>query len=295
MLVLGRVKPALGIAVALGVALPAPASGVMTIGSNLAGDPGISFGCPPNTCTFAHQALPSASTAPGGVLAPSDGVVVRWRIKVGDLTGPAALRVTRPGNSDARAGVATGPTVTPASNSISAFDVRLPIEAGDALGVDCCSVSRLHAGVATPGASVLTWNPPLQDNDAARLGDPFNNLELLINADIEPDADTDGYGDETQDQCPTDASKHGDCTPPETTITKDAPNKTDKSSVKFKFSSSEPDSTFECGLASRKLKPCPSPKTIKNLDQGKHKFRVRAIDAAGNVDPSSAKDKFRVG
>ena len=88
MLVLGRVKPALGIAVALGVALPAPASGVMTIGSNLAGDPGISFGCPPNTCTFAHQALPPASTAPGGVLAPSDGVVVRWRIKVGDLDRP---------------------------------------------------------------------------------------------------------------------------------------------------------------------------------------------------------------
>ena len=85
-----------------------------------------------------------------------------------------------------------------------------------------------------------------------------------------------------------------DTNPPETTITRGAANKTDKTKVKFKFSSSEPDSTFECGLASRKFKPCTSPKTIKNLDQGKHKFKVRAIDAAGNVDPSAAKDKFKV-
>ena len=32
----------------------------------------------------------------------------------------------------------------------------------------------------------------------------------------------------------------------------------------------------------------------KHLSPGKHKFQVRAIDAAGNVDPSAAKDKFKV-
>ena len=85
-----------------------------------------------------------------------------------------------------------------------------------------------------------------------------------------------------------------DTAAPQTKITKGAANKTDKTKIKFKFTSSEPDSTFECGLASRKFKPCTSPKTIKNLDQGKHKFRVRAIDAAGNVDSSAAKDKFKV-
>ena len=85
-----------------------------------------------------------------------------------------------------------------------------------------------------------------------------------------------------------------DTNPPQTKITKGAANKTDKTKVKFKFTSSEPGSTFECGLASRKFKPCASPKTIKNLNQGKHKFKVRAIDAAGNVDPTPAKDKFKV-
>jgi hypothetical protein len=40
--------------------------------------------------------------------------------------------------------------------------------------------------------------------------------ELLVQATIEPDADGDGYGDETQDQCPTQASTQGPCdnTPP---------------------------------------------------------------------------------
>jgi hypothetical protein len=124
-----------------------------------------------------------------------------------------------------------------------------------------------------------------------------------LNADIEPDADADGFGDETQDLCPTDASTQGACpvapvapdtTPPETTITKGAPNKTDKTKVKFKFSSDDPGATFECKLDKKAFKPCTSPKKAKNLADGKHKFKVRAIDAAGNVDPSAAKDKFKV-
>ena len=85
-----------------------------------------------------------------------------------------------------------------------------------------------------------------------------------------------------------------DTTPPETEITKGAPNKTDKSKVRFKFTSSEPDSTFECKLDKKKFKSCDSPKKVKRLDEGKHKFKVVATDAAGNTDPSAAKDKFKV-
>ena len=120
------------------------------------------------------------------------------------------------------------------------------------------------------------------------------STQLSVAATLEPDADADGFGDETQDLCPTDATRQGDCTPPETTITKGAPSKTDKSKVKFKFTSSESASTFECKLDKKKFKPCTSPRTVKNLDEGKHRFKVRAIDAAGNVDPSPAKDKFKV-
>ena len=45
-----------------------------------------------------------------------------------------------------------------------------------------------------------------------------------------------------------------DTTPPNTKITKGAPRKTDKTKVKFKFKSSEPDSTFECKLDRKRWK-----------------------------------------
>jgi hypothetical protein len=50
----------------------------------------------------------------------------------------------------------------------------------------------------------------------------------------------------------------------------------------------------ECKLDKKKFKPCTSPRKVKRLDEGKHKFKVRAIAAAGNVDLTPAKDKFKV-
>jgi hypothetical protein len=86
-----------------------------------------------------------------------------------------------------------------------------------------------------------------------------------------------------------------DTTPPETTITKDPPNKLKKSKAKYKFTSNEPNSTFRCKFDKRKFKPCDSGKAkYKRLDDGKHKFKVYAVDPAGNRDPSADKDKFKV-
>ncbi len=64
--------------------------------------------------------------------------------------------------------------------------------------------------------------------------------------------------------------------------------------MKFKFRSDEPGSTFECKLDKRGFRPCASPKTYRRLDEERHKFLVRAIDPAGNVDPSAARDKWKV-
>ena len=86
-----------------------------------------------------------------------------------------------------------------------------------------------------------------------------------------------------------------DTTPPETTITKDPPNKLEKSKAKYKFTSNEPNSTFVCKFDKTKPKPCDAGKLkLKRLDDGKHKFKVYAVDAAGNQDKSPAKDKFKV-
>jgi CSLREA domain-containing protein len=85
-----------------------------------------------------------------------------------------------------------------------------------------------------------------------------------------------------------------DKTPPDTRITKAPPKKTRKTTVKFKFSATEAGSSFQCKMDSKPFKPCRSPKTYKKLKPGKHVFKVRATDQAGNVDPTPAKRKFTV-
>jgi CSLREA domain-containing protein len=84
-----------------------------------------------------------------------------------------------------------------------------------------------------------------------------------------------------------------DKTPPDTKILK-GPKKTHKRTVKFKFASTEAGSTFQCKLDKKPFKTCASPKKYKKLKPGKHVFKVRAIDKAGNVDPTPAKRKFTV-
>jgi CSLREA domain-containing protein len=85
-----------------------------------------------------------------------------------------------------------------------------------------------------------------------------------------------------------------DKTPPDTKIVKGPPKKTHKRTAKFKFTSTEAGSTFQCKLDRKPFKACASPKKYKKLKPGKHVFKVRAIDKAGNVDPTPAKRSFKV-
>jgi hypothetical protein len=80
--------------------------------------------------------------------------------------------------------------------------------------------------------------------------------------------------------------------PPETTITK-GPKKTHKARPKFKFSSSDPGATFQCKLDKGQFEACASPFRTPKLRPGKHKLKVRAVDA-GVIDATPAVRKFRV-
>jgi hypothetical protein len=86
----------------------------------------------------------------------------------------------------------------------------------------------------------------------------------------------------------------GDTDPPQTTITKHPPNRTEKERAKFKFRSDEAGSTFRCKRDRKPWKPCTSPRKYRNLDEGKHKFKVAAIDPAGNMDRTPDKDTWKV-
>ncbi|HEX7255365.1 MAG TPA: right-handed parallel beta-helix repeat-containing protein [Gaiellaceae bacterium] len=80
---------------------------------------------------------------------------------------------------------------------------------------------------------------------------------------------------------------------PDTTITGQPDATTPSTDASFGFTGSD-DTTgaaslsFECSLDGAAFAACSSPKSYSGLSAGSHTFRVRAIDAAGNVDGSPA-------
>ena len=80
---------------------------------------------------------------------------------------------------------------------------------------------------------------------------------------------------------------------PATTIDTGPQGPTGNDSPSFSFSS-EPGASFECRLDPGAWAPCSSPKSYSNLSDGAHTFRVRAIDAAGNVEASPPQRGFTV-
>ena len=89
-------------------------------------------------------------------------------------------------------------------------------------------------------------------------------------------------------------SRQADTKAPQTKITGAPKKKTAGTDAKFKFKSDEAGSSFECKLDREPWKDCDSPQKYSGLEPGKHRFRVRATDKAGNRDKSPAKYRWRV-
>jgi hypothetical protein len=62
----------------------------------------------------------------------------------------------------------------------------------------------------------------------------------------------------------------------------------------FAFVSSEAGATFRCKLDRHREVACSSPKAYRRLGYGKHTFKVRAVDAAGNADRTPATFRFSI-
>jgi hypothetical protein len=204
-----RVLPLLAVATVLSA--PPPAEAAVTIGSDLSGVPALQI-CTTDPCTVLQTVRPPGATL--ALTSLSDGVIVRWRLRT--LTAGSTtpkLRVLRPNGGDQYLAVSSSTPVTPSGGgAISTFETRQPVLAGDAIGVDTA-----HTVFALAiGGEVKRWGspPPLADGTSSSPTQTHANYELLLNADIEADADKDGYGDETQDLCPTDATVQTTCPVP---------------------------------------------------------------------------------
>ena len=200
----------LGVAIGAIAASPPASGAAVRIGSDLAPDPVDSIACT-NACTKTNTANPGEQ-----ITSPIGGVVVRWRLRgSAGLAQPVdfRLRVLRPNASGtAHTAISSSAirTVSQTSLATHVFPTRQVIAAGDAIGLDVGSPAGNFVAQTAPqaGVGMALWMPPIGNGEALPT-DPFEPAdEILVNADVEPDADCDGFGDETQD-----AAISGGCLP----------------------------------------------------------------------------------
>jgi hypothetical protein len=193
--------------------------------------------------TFAPAPLGSGSpggnsyvvtSSPGVVsAAPANGVVTSWSYLAGsDTDGSIKLKMMRPEGGSSYRPIGESAKQTPVANTMNTFPVRIPVQQGDRLGgwTDNIGIvssvsppNSLGTIVGDPAIGVSTTYPP-------------TNRRLAISAALEADRDGDGYGDTSQDLCPTDATTQGACRtdPPVDQACEKARKKLEKAKAKLK-------------------------------------------------------------
>ena len=110
-------------------------------------------------------------------------------------------------------------------------------------------------------------------------------------ASLAADVAEDGAGNGNTASTSTDNTVTYDATQPDTTITANPTNPSASSSASFSFTGSDGGTgvaSFECQFDGGGWSACTSPQNYLGLSDGSHTFEVRAIDGAGNVDPTPA-------
>ena len=205
--------PALAVAALL--ALPAAGHASQSFGSLLKASPTNGGDCvetAPGPCTIVSYINPNDAGDPVTSPAPADGVIVKFRIK---SYGPETVTfrlatVNKQGDVLLAQGAGIGPTVNlQGTQEIEEFAARVPVAQGNHVALDSPTTKMVYEQGGDKFAHV--YAPPLADGQGPRAGSAEPVGELLVQAVMEPDADTDGFGDETQDGCPTQAAAQGAC------------------------------------------------------------------------------------
>lgn len=169
------------------VALPASAQGV-TIGSNLSSTPTVNDPCgnPGIPCTAMTFDAPPAVVAPGGLRSPIDGVVTSWSFKAGSsgATPSVSLRVLRPVSGFTFTGAGTSTPQAPTGAIAGPFLTQLPINAGDAIGLQSTSGAIVFG--ATPVATAVYWQLPNLADGQTLMGLSQTSREVMVQATVEP-------------------------------------------------------------------------------------------------------------
>lgn len=85
-----------------------------------------------------------------------------------------------------------------------------------------------------------------------------------------------------------------DTTPPETQLLSRPDSPSSQTSPQFSFGASEEGVSYQCSLGSAAFAACSNPLTLTGLAEGRYTLQVRAVDSAGNVDPTPASHTWDV-
>jgi hypothetical protein len=158
----------------------------------------------PNTTFF------QVGRAPGTLplTVPSAGVVTQWKV-VSELSAPEAeqLKVFR-GTGNGNEFTVTGASVNQlVSKGLNVFNTRIPVAAGDHFGV---TGNALYCST-TNSLDVMGYSLEPTPVGSTKVYPTAADLQAAVSAVVEPDVDGDGFGDETQDQCPQSAALQTAC------------------------------------------------------------------------------------
>ncbi|MGN6815086.1 MAG: hypothetical protein ACTHK3_03245 [Solirubrobacterales bacterium] len=154
-------------------------------------------------------------SAPGNPLstaAAANGIVTSWSVNSSiPAAVPTVLKVVRV-TGPKQLFIAGESAVQNVSLGANTFPTRIPIQAGDRVGLAGAS----EIGVPfceTPGEKGLLGIFLNAGTGSTTPFEPQSESEarIPVTATIEPDADNDGFGDETQDACPQSAATQAAC------------------------------------------------------------------------------------
>jgi hypothetical protein len=177
----------------LAVALAAPATAQAS--EHVGVDPDSVYGATPQTCDDGctiKQDVNANLSVRVPALAGGRGVITSWKVR--GSGGNARLR--RIDGVTAR-GATAWAALTGATQTVAA---SLPVRSGDAIGVDLSAGATIAGDESLYGDTALAWKPALGDSESSQPDEQLSGY-VAYQATVEPDADGDGRGDETQDSC----------------------------------------------------------------------------------------------
>jgi hypothetical protein len=219
----------------IGLALPllvlalsaAPASGSTTFGADLStGSAGVAIPCNSTNWT-ASSGEPGSATTSGcltlltgsGSIVPADGVLVSFSVRL-SAAETGRLRAAFPKNPAAGGHYMAGfgksdPVTIPGDGATHTYPIRLPVRAGWSIGFTTPlsqpdMIVRTAPGPARIFIDVAEDNHGFPEFDS---GHALDGYQAPLSATVEPDADDDDFGDETQDRCPGVKGTEDGCVP----------------------------------------------------------------------------------